>query len=70
MLHNGRINGRAEGTSQRGTSDVERWVGRGMIYTRCNYRVFFVLPTIALGFDIDDAIFVEAAWFFFVIGFK
>ena len=40
------------------------------MYTRQNYRVFFLLPTLAFGYDVDDAIFVELAWMFFVVGVK
>jgi hypothetical protein len=39
-----------------------------MIYHRRNMQVFFILPTIACGTDIDGKYFLEAAWFFFVIG--
>lgn len=39
------------------------------MYTRVNDRVFFLLPTIAIGLDIDDSYFVEIAWGNYVLGF-
>lgn len=40
-----------------------------MIYARENRAVCFLLPTAAVGVDIDGSYFVEIAWLFFVIGF-
>lgn len=39
------------------------------MYTRRNWRVCFLTPTIAVGIDEDDRPFFEVAWFWFVIGF-
>lgn len=39
------------------------------MYYRVNTRVFFLMPTIAVGIDMDGRYFVEAAWFCFVLGF-
>ena len=39
-----------------------------MIYTRTNSRVCFLLPSAAVGVDIDGRYFFEVAWLFFVIG--
>ncbi len=40
-----------------------------MTYTRQNNRVFFVIPTMAIGIDEDDWWFIEVAWLWFVVGF-
>lgn len=40
-----------------------------MIYTRQNQNVFFLLPSAAVGVDVDGTYFVEIAWFNFAIGF-
>lgn len=39
------------------------------MYYRVNERVFFLLPTIAVGLDLDGAYFVEVAWLNLSIGF-
>jgi hypothetical protein len=38
------------------------------MYARVNERVFFLLPTVAVGVDIDGRLFVELAWFNFAVG--
>ena len=40
-----------------------------MLYHRINDRVFFLLPTMAVGLDVDNKYFVEVAWFNIAIGF-
>lgn len=40
-----------------------------MIYSRINERVFFLLPSMAVGVDEDGTYFVEIAMFNFAIGF-
>lgn len=39
-----------------------------MFYSRTNSRVFFILPTIAIGIDEYGMAFFEIAWLFYVIG--
>ncbi len=39
------------------------------MYTRVNKRVFFLIPTMAVGLDEFDAMFVEIAWLNVAIGF-
>lgn len=39
------------------------------MYTRVNSKVFFLLPTVAVGIDLDGRYFIEAAWLNFVVGF-
>jgi hypothetical protein len=39
-----------------------------MIYGRNNPNVCFLLPTIAIGVDIDGRYFLEAGWLFWAIG--
>lgn len=39
-----------------------------MFYTRCNQNVCFLLPTAAVGTDVDGRYFFEVAWLFFVVG--
>lgn len=39
------------------------------MYTRINRRVFFLVPTMAVGIDEFDYFFVEFAWFNVAIGF-
>jgi hypothetical protein len=41
-----------------------------MFYGRENYRLFFVLPTIAFGYDFEDTFFIEIGWINFVIGYS
>lgn len=38
------------------------------IYARENRLVFFILPTLAAGFDEECGWFLEAAWLSFVVG--
>lgn len=38
------------------------------MYMRTNERVFFLLPSIAVGTDVDGRYFIEAAWFNFAVG--
>ena len=39
------------------------------MYARINKRVFFLIPTIAVGIDEFDYLFVEIAWLNVAIGF-
>lgn len=39
-----------------------------MIYTRTNTAVFWLLPSLAVGIDIDGKPFMECAWLCFAIG--
>jgi hypothetical protein len=39
-----------------------------MFYARQNYKVFFFWPSLAFGYDLDETIFIELAWMFYVIG--
>jgi hypothetical protein len=39
------------------------------MYLRTNRKVFFIFPALAVGEDIDGRYFIEAAWFFFAVGF-
>jgi hypothetical protein len=38
------------------------------MYLRTNQRVFFLLPTAAIGWDVDDSWFFEVAWLNFALG--
>lgn len=38
------------------------------MYTRVNNHVFFILPAIACGVDLDGTYFIEVAWFNFAVG--
>lgn len=37
-------------------------------YFRVNDRTFFLVPTIAVGVDVDGRFFMEAAWFNIAVG--
>ena len=39
------------------------------MYMRTNSKVFFILPAIAVGEDVDGRYFVEVAFFFWAVGF-
>jgi hypothetical protein len=39
-----------------------------MMYLRENYRVFFLLPAVAIGRDTDDRVFFEIAWLCWAAG--
>lgn len=39
------------------------------MYFRVNRRVFFLVPTMAVGFDEDGRVFVELAWLNVAVGF-
>lgn len=39
-----------------------------MVYVRNSSSVFFILPTLAVGVDIDGAYFMEFGWLNFAIG--
>lgn len=38
------------------------------MYIRKSERVFFLLPTVAVGVDMDGLFFFEVAWFVWAIG--
>lgn len=38
------------------------------MYARTNTKVFFLLPAVAVGTDIDGRYFLEVAWFCWVVG--
>lgn len=40
-----------------------------MLYHRINDKVFFLIPTMAVGTDLDGRFFVEIAWLNISIGF-
>ena len=39
------------------------------MYTRINKRVFFLLPSVAVGYDDFGYVFIEVAWFNVAVGF-
>ena len=39
-----------------------------MFYHRTSERVFFLLPAIAIGIEVDGRYFFEIAWFNFALG--
>lgn len=39
-----------------------------IFYLRISERVFFLLPAVAVGVDVDGAYFFEVAWFNYAIG--
>lgn len=41
----------------------------GWFYTRTNARVFFLLPAVAVGVDVDGRYFAEIAWGCWSLGF-
>jgi hypothetical protein len=40
-----------------------------MIYARENHRIFFILPTLAFGYDYEGAWFIELGWINYVVGY-
>jgi len=38
------------------------------MHLRTNQRVFFLIPTAAIGWDVDNAWFFEVAWLNFAVG--
>jgi hypothetical protein len=40
-----------------------------MIYARENSKVFFILPTLAIGYDLDETFFIELGWLNYVVGY-
>lgn len=38
------------------------------MYSRINSSVFFIIPALAIGIDVDGRYFIEAAWLCFAVG--